>query len=123
MRLSRTFPLAILLPVLVAGAVHATTIVTPPVIPDDDGDFFCLVTNASVVRNLTVGIDVVDVNGGTSKHFGFVVPPLATRAAPGHGAKGDRVCRITADGGRSAVRASVQVLSADAVIEAVFPVP
>jgi hypothetical protein len=123
MRPARTFLLASVLTALLPGAGHATTIVTPPVIPDDDGDFFCLVTNTSVVRNLTVGIDVVDVNGGTSKHFGFLVPPLATRAAPGHGAKGDRVCRITVDGGRSSVRASVQLQSADAEIQSVFPVP
>ena len=120
MRFSRRLLRASLLPVLIAGAVHAATIVTPPVIPDDDGDFFCLVTNTSV-RPLVVGIDVVDVNGGTSRHLGFTVPPLATRAAPGHAV--DRLCRITADGGRSAIRASVEVLSATGEIEAVYPVP
>jgi hypothetical protein len=114
--------LASVLPVALAQAAHATTIFTPPVIPDDDGTFFCLVTNVST-RTLHVQIDVFDVNGGPSGHFGFVTPPLATRAGLGRGASGDRVCRITVDGGRSTIRASVQVLSSSAAIEAVYPVP
>lgn len=109
-----------LLSVMVAAAAHAATVFTPPVIPDDDGTFFCLVTNVSV-RTLTIGIDVLDVNGGTSRHFGFTVPPLATRAA--FGAAVDRACRITVDGGRSSIRASVEVLSSSGAIEAVYPVP
>jgi hypothetical protein len=84
--------------------------------------FFCLVTNVST-RTLTIAFDVLDVNGGTSRHLGFVVPPLATRAAPGSGASGDRACRITVDAGRSSIRTSVQVLSSGTVIEAVYPVP
>jgi hypothetical protein len=118
----RTFLLASVLSGAVAGAAFATTIVTPPVIPDDDGDFFCLVTNVSA-RTLDVGIDVIDMNGATSRHVGFVVPPLQTRAAPAHGASNDRVCRITVDAGRSAIRASVEVLSSTSAIEAVYPVP
>lgn len=79
-------------------------------------------TNVSA-RTLTVVIDVLEMNGGTTGHVGLVVPPLETRAVPGHGASNDRVCRITIDGGRSAIRASVGVLSSSAAIEAVFPVP
>ena len=30
---------------------------------------------------LTVMVDVLDMNGGTAKHFGFTVAPLETRAA------------------------------------------
>lgn len=118
----RAFLLASGLAVVAAGAAHATTIFTPPVIPDDDGDFFCLVTNVSP-RTVTVGIDVVEMNGGTTRHVGFVVPPLETRAAPGHGASNDRFCRITVDAGRTAIRASVEVMSSSAAIEAVYPVP
>jgi len=118
----RTFLLAGVLSASFARAAFATTVFTPPVIPDDDGDFFCLVTNVST-RTLDVGIDVIDVNGGTSRHVGFVVPPLETRAVPGHGASSDRVCRITVDAGRTAIRASVEVFSSSAAIEAVYPVP
>jgi hypothetical protein len=116
------FLLASVLPVVLAEAAYATTISTPPVIPDDNGTFFCLVTNVSA-RTLNVQIDVFDVNGGTSGHFGFTTPPLATRAALGRGASGDRFCQITVDGGRSTIRASVEVQSSSSVIEAVYPVP
>ena len=123
MRPSRRFLLARLLSVvLVTEAAQAATIFTPPVIPDDDGTFFCLATNVST-RTLIVTFDVFDFDGGTSGHFGFTVPPLETRAAPGHGASGDRVCRITVDGSRSMIRASVEVLSSGSAIEAVYPVP
>ena len=91
-------------------------------IPDDDGDFFCLVTNVST-RTLIVAFDIINENGGTSRHVGFTVPPLETRAAPGHGASSDRVCRITFDGSRTMIRASVAVFSSSAAIEAVNPVP
>jgi len=110
------------LSVVLATAAHATTIFTPPVIPDDDGSFFCLVTNVSA-RTLVVMIDVLDVNGGTSGHFGFTVPPLQTRAAPAHGASSDRVCRITFDGSKTSIRATVEVLSSSSAIEAVYSVP
>jgi hypothetical protein len=63
------------------------------------------------------------MNGGTSRHVGFVLPPLQTRAAPAHGASDDRFCRITVDAGRSAIRASVEVLSSGSAIEAVYAVP
>ena len=118
----RTFLLASVLSGAVGGAALATTIVTPPVIPDDDGDFLCLVTNVSS-RTLDVRIDVIDMNGATSRHVAFVIPPLETRAAPAHGASDDRVCRITVDAARSAIRASVEVLSSTSAIEAVYPVP
>jgi hypothetical protein len=114
--------LASVLALVLADAAHAMTIFTPPVIPDDDGSFFCLVTNVSF-RTLSIAIDVLDMNGGTSRHIGFTVPPLETRAAPGHGASNDRVCRIAFDGGRSSIRASVEVLSSSSAIEAVYPVP
>ena len=117
-----TFLLATVLSSALTGAAFATTIVTPPVIPDDDGDFLCLVTNVSS-RTLDIAIDVIDLNGATSRHVAFVVPPLETRAAPAHGASNDRVCRITVDAGRSAIRASVEVLSGTSAIEAVYPVP
>ncbi len=107
---------------MLAGAACAATIFTPPVIPDDDGTFFCVVTNVSA-RTVAVTIDVVDLNGGRSGHAGFTVPPLETRAAPGHGASGDRVCQITVDAGRSAIRASIEVLSGSSAIEAVYAVP
>ena len=122
MRIWRRCLLASVLPVALAQPAHAASIFTPPVIPDDDGDFFCLVTNVST-RTLIVAIDVLDLNGGTSRHVGFTIPPLETRAAPAHGASSDRVCRITFDGSRSAIRASVEVLSSGAAIEAVYPVP
>jgi hypothetical protein len=122
MSLPRRLLLSVMLPALLAGAAHAATIFTPPVIPDDDGSFFCLVTNVGP-RPLVVGIDVLDMNGGTSGHVGVTIPPLHTRAALGHGASGDRVCRITFDGGRSMIRASVEVLSSGFEIEAVYPVP
>jgi len=122
MTVFRAFLLASLFSATFAEAALATTIFTPPVIPDDDGDFFCLVTNVSP-RTLDVGIDVIDMNGGTSRHVGFVLPPLQTRAAPAHGASSDRFCRITVDAGRSAIRASVEVFSSTSAIEAVYPVP
>ena len=122
MNLSQRFLLASVLSVILAEAAGATTIFTPPVVPDDDGTFFCLVTNVSA-RPLTVMIDVLDMNGGTAKHFGFTVAPLETRAALGEGDSGGRVCRITADGSRSAIRASVEVFSSSSAIEAVYPVP
>lgn len=122
MGLFRTFLLATVLPAVFAQAALSTTIFTPPVIPDDDGDFFCVVTNVSA-RTLDVGIDVFDLNGGTTRHVGFVVPPLETRAAPAHGASNDRFCRITVDGGRTAIRATVEVLSSSSAIEAAYPVP
>ena len=114
--------LASVLPVILAAAAHATTIFTPPVIPDDDGTFFCLVTNVSP-KTLVTKIDVLDLNGATTGHVGFTIPPLETRAAPGHGASGDRVCRITVNGGKTTIRASVEVLSSSSAIEAVYPVP
>lgn len=119
---ARMFLLASVLPVVLAGAAYGATILTPPVIPDDDGNFFCLVTNVST-RTLTVMIDVVEMNGQTSGHFGFIVPPLATRAALGRGAANERFCRITVDSGRTAIRASVEVLSSSSAIQAVYPVP
>ncbi len=122
MSLFRRFLLATVLPVVLAQAAYAATIFTPPVIPDDNGSFFCLVTNVSA-KTLDVQIDVFDVNGGTSRHFGFITPPLATRAALGRGASGDRFCQITVDGGRNTIRASVEVLSSSDAIEAVYPVP
>jgi hypothetical protein len=122
MSLFRRFLMAAVLPVVLATAAHATTIFTPPVIPDDDGSFFCLVTNVSA-RTLVVMIDVLDMNGGTSGHVGFTVPPLQTRAAPGHGASGDRFCRITFDGSKSSIRATVEVLSSSSAIEAIYSVP
>jgi hypothetical protein len=122
MGLCRRFLLASVLPVVLAEAVYAATIFTPPVIPDDDGTFFCLVTNVST-RTLDVQIDVLDFNGGRTGHAGFTVPPLETRAAPGHGASGDRFCQITVDGGRNTIRASVEVFSSSSAIEAVYPVP
>jgi hypothetical protein len=122
MGLFRKFLLAGVLPVVLATAAYATTIFTPPVIPDDDGTFFCLVTNVSA-KTLVVKIDVLDLNGGMTGHAGFTVPPLETRAAPGHGTSGDRFCQITIDGGRSSIRASVEVLSSSSAIEAVYPVP
>ena len=122
MNLWHRFLLASVLPVLVARTAHATTVFTPPVIPDDDGTFFCLVTNVST-RTLTIGIDVLDMNGGISRHIGLTVPPLMTRAALGRGATSDRACRITVDGGRSTIRASVEVLSSSEAIEAVYSVP
>ena len=122
MSLFRRLLLAGVLALVLAEAAQATTIFTPPVIPDDDGDFLCLVTNVSA-RTLIVMIDVLDMNGGTSRHIGLTVPPLHTRAAPGHGASNDRFCRITVDGGRSTIRASVEVLSSGSAIEAVYAVP
>ena len=122
MSLFRRFLLASVLPVVLAEAAYATTIFTPPVIPDDNGSFFCLVTNVSA-RTLAVMIEVLDMNGGTTGHTGFTVPPLETRAAPGHGASGDRFCQITVDSGKSTIRASVEVLSSSDAIEAVYPVP
>jgi hypothetical protein len=122
MSLTRRFVLASVLPVILAEAVYAATISTPPVVPDDNGTFFCLVTNVSA-KTLDVQIDVFDVNGGTSGHFGFITPPLSTRAALGHGASGDRFCQITVDGGKNTIRASVEVLSSSSAIEAVYPVP
>ena len=122
MSLFRRFLLASVLPVVLAEAAYATTIFTPPVIPDDDGFFFCLVTNVSP-KTLTVMVDVLDMNGATAKHFGFTVPPLETRAALGEGDSGGRVCRITLDGGRTSIRASVEVFSSSSAIEAVYPVP
>jgi len=119
---ARMFLLASVLPVVLARAADGATIFTPPVIPDDDGTFFCLVTNVSI-RTLTVMIDVVEMNGGTSRHFGFTVPPLETRAALGQGAANDRFCRITFDSGRTAIRASVEVQSSSSAIQAVYPVP
>jgi len=119
---SQRFLLASVLSVILAGAAGATTIFTPPVVPDDDGNFFCLVTNVSA-RPVTVMIDVLDMNGATARHFGFTVRPLETRAALGEGDSGGRVCRITADGSRSAIRASVEVFSSSSAIEAVYPVP
>jgi hypothetical protein len=122
MRHWRRILLASVLPLALSQAAHAATIFTPPVIPDDDGDFFCLATNVST-RTLTIAFDVIDDNGNTSRHVGFTVPPLDTRAAPGHGATSDRVCRITFDATRTAVRASVEVMSNGGAIEAVYPVP
>jgi hypothetical protein len=122
MSLTRRFLVTSVLPVVLAEAAYAATISTPPVIPDDNGTFFCLVTNVSA-KTLDVQIDVFDVNGGTSGHFGFITPPLATRAALGHGASGDRFCQITVDGSKNAIRASVEVLSSSSAIEAVYPVP
>jgi hypothetical protein len=122
MRLVRTFLLAGVLPVMLAGAARAATIFTPPVIPDDDGSFFCVATNVGP-RTLTVVFEVFDLNGAISRRIGLVVPPLETRAAPGNGASNDRFCRITFDGGRSAIRASVEVLSSGSAIEAVYSVP
>src|SRR5262249_4783276 len=122
MSLARRFLLASVLSVVLAGAADAATIFTPPVIPDDDGSFFCLVTNVSS-QTLAVMIDVLDLNGGPRGHAGSPVPPLETRAAPGHGASGDRVCRITVNGGKTTIRASVEVLSSSSAIEAVYPVP
>jgi hypothetical protein len=122
MSLSRRFLLASVLPVVLARAAYAATIFTPPVIPDDNGTFFCLVTNVST-KTFAVMIDVFDVNGGMTGHFAFTTPPLETRAAPGHGASGDRFCQITVDGGRNTIRASVEVLSSSSAIEAVYPVP
>ena len=118
----RRILLAGILPMVFAEAAPAATIFTPPVIPDDDGSFFCLVTNLST-RPLVVVIDVVDQNGRTSRHNGFNTPPLETRATFGLGTSSDRFCRITVDAGRSAIRASVEVLSSDGAIEAVYPVP
>ena len=122
MRLARTLLLTVVFLLPLTELAHATTISTPPVIPDDDGSFFCLVTNVSA-RTLIVMIDVLDFNGGTSGHFGFTVPPLQTRAAPGHGASGDRLCQITVDGSKSTIRASVEVFSSSSAIQAVYPVP
>jgi len=122
MSLARRFLLAGVLAAVLAATAHAVTVVTPPVIPDDDGTFFCVVTNVSF-RTLILRIEVFDVNGGSSGNFNFTVPPLATRAGLGRGADGDRFCRITVDGGRSSIRASVEVLSSTAAIEAVYPVP
>lgn len=39
-----------------AATAHAATVVTPPVIPDVDGTFFCIATNVSL-RTLTLRID------------------------------------------------------------------
>lgn len=122
MGLLRRFLAAGVIAVSLVKVASAATIFTPPVIPDDDGDFFCLVTNVSD-RTLTVTIEVFDMNGGASRHIGFTVPPLQTRAAPGHGASNDRLCRVTVDGARSTIRASVEVLSSSSAIEAVYPVP
>jgi hypothetical protein len=47
MTVFRAFLLASLFSATFAEAALATTIFTPPVIPDDDSDFFCLVTNVS----------------------------------------------------------------------------
>lgn len=105
---------------VVAGAAHAVSIFTPPVIPDDDGSFFCLATNVST-RTLNMVFEVFDVNGGMSRHIGLTVPPLSTRAA--FGTSTDRFCRISIDGGRTSIRASVEVLSSSSAIEAVYSVP
>jgi hypothetical protein len=112
--------LASALSVVVAGAAHAVTIFTPPVIPDDDGRFFCLATNVSG-RTLNVVFEVFDTNGGMSRRIGLTVPPLHTRAA--FGTSVDRFCRISVDGGRISIRASVEVLSGNSAIEAVYSVP
>jgi hypothetical protein len=78
MSLMNFFPrivLASVLPVILAAAPHATTIFTPPVIPDDDGTFSCLVTNVSL-KTVVAKIDVLDLNRGTTGHVGFTIPPL-----------------------------------------------
>ena len=106
--------------VILSAAAHAVTISTPPVIPDDDGSFFCLATNVSS-RTLNMVFEVFDMNGGLSRRIGLTVPPLHTRAAPG--ASTDRFCRISVDGGRTSIRASVEVLSSSSAIEAVYSVP
>ena len=106
--------------VMLAGAAHAVSIFTPPVIPDDDGSFFCLATNVSP-RTLNMVFEVFDTNGGLTRRIGRTVPPLHTRAAPG--ASTDRFCRISIDGGRTSIRASVEVLSGSSAIEAVYSVP
>jgi hypothetical protein len=106
--------------VILAGAARAVSIFTPPVIPADDGSFLCLATNVSS-RTLDVVFEVFDTNGGLSRRIGLTVPPLHTRAAPG--ASTDRFCRISIDGGRTSIRASVEVLSSGSAIEAVYSVP
>jgi len=120
MSLFRRVLLASVLPTVIAGAAHAVSIFTPPVIPDDDGSFFCLATNVST-RTLNIVFEVFDTNGGMTRRIGLTVPPLHTRAAPG--ASTDRFCRISIDGGRTAIRASVEVLSNSSAIEAVYSVP
>src|SRR5207244_11395627 len=62
MSLMNFFPrlvLASVLPVALATAAHAPTVFPPPVIPDDDGTFFCLVTNVSCTT-IVAKIAVVD---------------------------------------------------------------
>ena len=116
----RSVMLASVISTILAEAAYAVSIFTPPVIPDDDGSFFCLATNVST-RTLNIVFEVFDMNGGMSRHIGLTVPPLSTRAAPG--TSSDRFCRISIDGGRTSIRASVQVLSSSSAIEAVYSVP
>jgi len=120
MTLKRPLLLAGVLAATLAATGHAATVVTPPVIPDVDGTFFCVVTNVSL-RTLILRIEVFDVNGGSSRSFNFTAPPLTTRAGFGRG--DDRFCQITFDGGRSSIRASVEVLSSSEAIEALYSVP
>jgi len=120
MSLFRRVLLASAFSVILAEAAQAVTVFTPPVIPDDDGTFFCLATNVST-RTLNIVFEVFDMNGGMTRRIGLTVPPLHTRAAPG--ASGDRFCGITVDAGRTSIRASVEVLSSSSAIEAVYPAP
>jgi hypothetical protein len=53
---TQRFVLACVLPVVLAEAAYAATISTPPVVPDDNGTFFCLVTNVSA-KTLDVQIE------------------------------------------------------------------
>ena len=102
MSLSRSFLLASVLPVVLAKAAYATTISTPSVIPDDNGTFFCLVTNVSA-KTLDIQIDVFDMNGGTSGHFGFVTrhSQHEPRSATARPAIASAKSRLTAAGTRS----------------------
>ena len=94
--------------VLVAGAAHAATFSTPPLVPDGENQLDCYLVNVSDKRR-EVTIEVLNRNGAVLKSVDVILYPRAEAVATVLASDLPRYCEFIVEGERSHFRASILV--------------
>jgi hypothetical protein len=105
----RIFTVAFLLSlVLVAGAPHAATLFTPPLVPEGDNQLDCYLVNVSdKLREAT--IEVLNRDGEVLKSVDVELYPGAEEVATVEADELPRYCKFVVNGDKYDFRASILV--------------
>jgi hypothetical protein len=103
----QTFTAALLLG-LVVGVSHATTLVTPPLVPDGENQLDCYLVNVSnKLRQAT--IQVLNRDGEVLKAVDVALHPGAEEVATVEAHELPRYCKFIVEGAKNHFRASILV--------------